>query len=100
MSEKSCMPGCPSNANEHIEILCPSKTSCHGIPNDKYEHDCTICCCFPVLLLGYIITLPFCICNVVSLCCYKDDTVGTDLHAHGNDTGVTSNSQSRHSMEL
>ena len=47
------MPGCPANASEHCELLCPSNSTCNGAPNTGGEHECMVCCCFPIHILAY-----------------------------------------------
>ncbi len=64
-----CMPGCPSNADEHCDVLCPTSSKCNGASNTNSEHECFVCCCFPINLIAYIITIPCCICN---MCCSKE----------------------------
>lgn len=62
-----CMPGCPDNIGTHCEVLCPSTSTCNGDVNTRNEHECLLCCCFVPNLIAYIISTPFCICNM----CYK-----------------------------
>lgn len=69
MEPEPCMKGCPSNASEHCDVLCPKTSSCNGAPNSRGEHECMSCCCFPIYLVAYIVTTPFCCCNACSLCC-------------------------------
>lgn len=60
-----CVRGCPTDTTSHCEVLCPSSSTCYGAPNTRDEHDCFVCCCFPIHLLTYILTTPFCICNMI-----------------------------------
>ena len=73
-----CMPNCPANGSEHCDVLCPTNSTCNGAPNTHGEHECLVCCCFPINMLAYIVTTPCCMCNMCCSISFKSNTVVTE----------------------
>lgn len=81
------MPGCPDSIGTHCDVLCPSTSTCNGGANTRDEHECLLCCCFVPNLIAYIISTPFCICNM----CYKTGiAVGRGRAVHRDNAVVNS----------